>query len=261
MAASKLHKRIRIFLATFWLVAFSWLFYSMQARGFDQSVLESTSEVHVQTSDETIRFTPTPDTKLAGLIFYPGALVDPDAYAPMARAIADAGYKVVIVKVPFRMTLLERHWREVMTRTETVISDDPSRTAWVIGGHSRGGKMAALLAKEHPEMLAGLVLVGTSHPRVDNLSHLKLDVMKVYGSEDGLASEREVKEFAGNLPAGTQWVRVEGGNHSQFGWYGWQLGDESAKIDRNTQQQITVRAMLEQLSRVARGLTVIPSSP
>ena len=34
----------------------------------------------------------------AALVFYPGALVDPEAYVPMARAVADAGFPVVLLE-------------------------------------------------------------------------------------------------------------------------------------------------------------------
>lgn len=258
MAVSKLHKRFRIGLATFWLCAFGWLFYSMQARGFDPAVFESDRHVHVQSSAEALRFAPVRDTSAVGLIFYPGALADPDAYAPMARAVAEAGYAVVIVKVPFRIAVLDRHWNEVLDRTAAAMAQDTGRTAWVVGGHSRGGKMAAQFARAHPERLDGLLLVGTSHPRVDDLSHLTMDVTKVYATEDGLASEAEIEQFAPNLPDSTHWVRIDGGNHAQFGWYGSQLGDSAARIDRPAQQRATVEAVVAQLARVARRHAAVP---
>jgi pimeloyl-ACP methyl ester carboxylesterase len=80
---------------------------------------------------------------------------------------------------------------------------------------------------------------------------LRLDVTKVYGSEDGLASEEEVTRYTANLPDATHWVRIEGANHTQFGSYGWQLGDDRAQITRAEQQTATVHAILEQLQRVA----------
>ncbi len=110
--------------------------------------------------------------------------------------------------------------------------------------------MAATFARDHDSDLAGLLLIGTSHPREDDLSTLELDVTKVYGSEDGLASEEEIRQYAVNLPEATNWTRIEGGNHAQFGWYGWQLGDGSAKITRTAQQAATVRAVLDQLRRI-----------
>lgn len=251
MASSRqIRKRIRYVLLTFWMIVLAWLFYSMQARGFDPAILENNTTVQVETSDGGISFRSLPDTASVGLILYPGALVDPQAYAPLARAIADAGYRVVIVKVPFRIDAFDWQWDAVVERTEAVRSKDTERTGWVVGGHSRGGKMAARLVSERADQFEGLLLVGTSHPRRDNLSQLSLDVTKVFASEDGLASVAEIEAFAHNLPSSTRFVRVEGGNHRQFGYYGWQPGDGRATIDRETQQRKTVEAALAQLKRV-----------
>ena len=240
-------------LLVFWALVFSWVLYEMQARGFPSSVLEDGGGVNVAVSSHAISFEPTDDSTSSGLVFYPGALVDPEAYVPLARQVAEAGHKVVIVKVPFRLDLFGWQWEDVVARTEAVTAGDADRTAWVVGGHSRGGRMAVRFVSEHPEAFDGLLLVGTSHPRETDLSDSPLDVVKVYGSEDGLASPEEVRAFARNLPDHARFVEVAGGNHRQFGYYGWQLGDGEARIDREAQRERTAEPVLEQLSRVARA--------
>jgi hypothetical protein len=72
-------------------------------------------------------------------------------------------------------------------------------------------------------------------------------VTKIYASNDGLASAEEVESNAIYLPEDTNWVLIEGGNHSQFGYYGEQLGDNSASITREEQQKLTVNAILDVL--------------
>lgn len=253
MAISRLRKRIRIALAVFWLGVTAWMFLNMQARGVDSSVFESTPQVSVSSSSSALTFTPVTDAAAAALLFYPGALADPKAYAPMARAVAEAGFEVIIVKLPFRLAPLERHREDLAERTRALIRADEKQRAWVLGGHSRGGALAAKLVRNLEPVVSGLLLLGTSHPREDDLSALDIDVTKVYGSEDGLASEREVHEFASNLPKTTHLIRIEGGNHAQFGWYGWQLGDGRARISRTEQQAATVRAIVDQLRRVAES--------
>lgn len=259
MANSKRRKHIRIALAVFWLAVVAWLFLNMQARGVDASVLESGPGVTVSPTSTTITFTPTANRATTGLLFYSGALVDPEAYAPMVRAIAEAGFEVIVVKPPFRLAPFERHREDLFRRTRALIQgagdgEAGVARAWVIGGHSKGGALAAAFARDHESHVAGLLLVGTSHPREDDLSSLDVDVTKIYGSEDGLASEAEVLRFAPNLPDSTHWVRIEGGNHAQFGWYGWQLGDGSAGISRAEQHAMTVRSILDQLCRIENGL-------
>jgi predicted alpha/beta-hydrolase family hydrolase len=250
MATSLRRKRIRIALAVFWIAVMGWVLLNMQARGVDASVLSSDVEVRVPGTGSAMLFSPVTDTARVGLLFYPGALVDPEAYGPMARSIAQAGYKVVLLELPFRLAPLERHRTQLARRSLAAIQEDDTRRRWVVGGHSKGGALAATFARDHASSLAGLLLIGTSHPREDDLSSLTLDVTKIYATEDGLASEEEIREFASNLPESTSWARIEGGNHAQFGWYGRQLGDGTATISRSEQQAATVRAILDQLRRI-----------
>jgi hypothetical protein len=54
------------------------------------------------------------------------------------------------------------------------------------------------------------------------------------------------------LPLNTEYVVIQGGNHAQFGDYGFQPGDNEATITRADQQQQVVDAtvgFLETLSK------------
>lgn len=248
--ATKKRKYIRIGLGIFWLGVIAWLFYNMQAKELETSVLESDHRVHIQNTSHALLFTPAVDTMEAALMLYPGALVDPKAYAPMARAISEAGYRTIILKLPYRMAFLNSQQERVFQQTLDYINSDTLRRKWIVGGHSRGGKLAAIFSRDYKKALDGLLLIGTSHPREFDLSDLTIDVTKIYGSNDGLASEEEVNTFAINLPTVMHRVRIAGGNHRQFAYYGYQLGDGSADISRKEQQQIMIRAILEQLERV-----------
>ena len=50
-----------------------------------------------------------------------------------------------------------------------------------------------------------------------------------------------------NLPPDTRDIRIDGGNHSQFGYYGFQPGDWPATITRDEQQRLTLDAILSAL--------------
>lgn len=238
-------------LVLFWGGVAIWVGVNLQARGLADDVFVGDERTAVAIGDEGYAFLPTADTAGAGLIFYPGALVDPRAYAPLARAIARRGYPVKVLRLPYRLAPTAAHEAALATRTLDAMREGGPGRAWVVGGHSKGGKLAALFARDHPGALGGLLLLGTSHPRRDDLSGLGVDVAKVYGSRDGLASEEEVRQFATNLPTATRFTRVDGGNHAQFGWYGRQVGDRAAAISREEQQRQTVGAIVDQLRRVS----------
>jgi pimeloyl-ACP methyl ester carboxylesterase len=94
------------------------------------------------------------------------------------------------------------------------------------------------------------VLIGTTHPKRGSLASLAMPVTKIYGTRDCVADSASVLANASLLPPGTRWVRIEGANHRQFGWYGAQLGDCSATISREAQQARTLevlRAMLDSI--------------
>jgi predicted alpha/beta-hydrolase family hydrolase len=248
--ATKKRKYIRIGLAIFWLGVIAWLFYNMQAQQLESSVMKSDNKVNVQNLSNAFIFTPVLDTTGSALIFYPGAWVDPNAYTPMARTIAKAGFKTIIVKLPYRMALLQSQQEDVFQQSLGYIHSDSLHRNWIVGGHSRGGKLASIFTKKYRNTLGGLLLVGTSHPREFDLSDLTIDVTKIYGSNDGLASVEEINEFAINLPSNMNRVRIAGGNHRQFAYYGYQFGDSSAEISRQKQQEIMIQAIIKQLPRV-----------
>jgi hypothetical protein len=87
-----------------------------------------------------------------------------------------------------------------------------------------------------------------AYPAADNnLAASGLAVVSIYGSRDGLATTEKIDASRALLPADTRWVRVEGGNHAQFGWYGPQDGDNAASITREAQQAQVIAATLEML--------------
>ena len=56
---------------------------------------------------------------------------------------------------------------------------------------------------------------------------------------------------AARLPISTAWVRIVGGNHSQFAYYGFQLLDHRATLSREQQQAQIETALLGALNRPA----------
>jgi pimeloyl-ACP methyl ester carboxylesterase len=190
-------------------------------------------------------FQPATGNPRAGLVLYPGAFVDPVAYAPAARALAHQGFLVALVPMPFGVPLLG------VDRAAAVITANPAVPIWVVGGHSLGGVAASSFALRRGDQLGGLVLWAAFPSGSDDLAGLPLEVVSIYGELDPLSTPERVLASRPLLPPSARFVEVRGGNHAQFGWYGEQFRDRPAAISREEQQRRIVEATAELLNLVA----------
>jgi len=207
------------------------------------AALESDASVVVSVA-EWMTFEPANTIPTTGFIFYPGGRVDPRSYAPAAREIARQGYLAVIVDMPLNLAVFDPD------RASQVIASHPEIINWAIGGHSLGGSMAANFAANPMNGVEGLVLWASYPPDNTDLSKLQVSVASIFGSEDGLLSAEEIETSASLLPTITEWIKINGGNHAQFGWYGDQRGDNPALISREEQQLQAVQGTIGVLERI-----------
>lgn len=177
-----------------------------------------------------------------GLVFTPGARVDPRAYAGMLSPLAQAGNLVIVLKDPMGIALIDP---DHAARPMAVHGEI---TSWVVGGHSLGGTAAAGFA-DRDTRVRGLLL-WASYP-ASPLTRTDLWVMSIYGTEDGLATPEKIEQHKSYLPPATQYVAVQGGVHAFFGDYGDQPGDGSPTVARATAQQQIVDASGEFLASFA----------
>ena len=230
----KIAKRIWFFLAVSFTI---WILYSYQSHGVSDNDLKSNTQISVTDNENYFLFEPSKKPAKV-LIFYPGAMVDPKAYVPLCRKISENNIKVYLIKMPWRLAS-----KGYNLPKELGLFTDKSKT-YILAGHSQGGKMAAQFVKENPDLIDKLILIGTSHPRDISLAASKIPILKIYGSDDGVADEYNIMKNKSKLPAATEFIKIEGANHAQFGYYGFQFGDNSAHISRENQQSETLKIIL-----------------
>ena len=209
------------------------------------AALQSDDAVQVETEPWFI-FRPSADEPVNGLVLYPGGRVDPRAYAPAARAIAEEGFLVVIAPMPLNLAFF------APDRAAEIMAAFPEIEHWAVGGHSLGGAMTAQFAHQNPGAVSGLALWASYPADSSDLSGRDLGVASIYGTRDGVATADEIDASRPLLPPDTQRTAIEGGNHAQFGWYGPQPGDNEATISREEQQAQVVDATLKLLRRLDR---------
>lgn len=214
---------------------------ALEALESDNAVTVSTQFVWTALNVNYV-FEPRAAEPLAGFIIYPGGLVDARAYAPAARAIAEQGFLAVIVNMPFEIAFLGKN------RAAGIMREHPEIELWAIGGHSLGGVVACAYAKDNPDKVDGVVLWAAYPSSSFSIADKDLDVVSIYSTNDGLTTLDEIDDSRDDLPPDTQFVAIEGGNHTYFGWYyGYQGGelqqnDNLADITREQQQQQLIEA-------------------
>lgn len=199
--------------------------------------LSSTDQVAVDNQAEWIAFgDPASDV---GFVFYPGGKVAAEAYAPIARQLAENGVFCVVAKVTFNLAFLD------VGAADGILDAYPQPKTWYVGGHSLGGVAACQWAQENAGKTAGIILLA-SYPSVD-LSGTDLRMLSVYGSNDHAMNADNYAESQALRPADFQEVVIEGGNHAQFGEYGPQAGDGDPAITPSEQREQAVNAILKWL--------------
>lgn len=199
-------------------------------------VFTSGKSIHWQTCENgNLIF--EPENATSGLIFYPGGKVEYTAYIPLMNELASDGILCVLVEMPFNLAVLD------MNAADGILEKYPQIEDWYMGGHSLGGSMAASYLSEHANDYEGLILLG-SYSTAD-LSETKLEVLSIYGSEDGVLKLENYSENAAHLPEDFREVILDGGCHAYFGMYGEQDGDGVAFMTNEEQIRKTGEVILE----------------
>jgi len=206
------------------------------------AAMASTSQVAVSQDHGWLEFRPTDSEPTTGFIFYPGAKVEPAAYARSAQAIAEAGYLVVIVPMPLNLAILG------VNKADEVMAAYPDIQHWAIGGHSLGGAMAGQYARCQPA-IEGLAL-WSAFPNGDLSARDDMAALSIWGSLDAGAERFGSEATKATLPPDTRYVVIEGGNHEQMGDYTGQPNDPPATISRDAQQAQVQQATIELLAEI-----------
>ncbi len=196
--------------------------------------------ITVEEHADAVVLRPAEETRTSiGLVFYPGAKVDAEAYARrLSGIVAEGSAAVVIVRPWLRLAIVDP--RGLSTFTDY----SPGTESWMVGGHSMGGVRACSAADEAD----ALVLFG-SYCAAD-LSGDQLPVLSLSGSEDGLSTPQKVADAREKLPASATMIEIQGASHSSFGDYGAQKGDGSPHIDDEQMNSTVTAELLDVAERV-----------
>ncbi|MBB6478651.1 alpha/beta hydrolase [Spirochaeta isovalerica] len=180
------------------------------------------------------------------MVFYPGGLVDPEAYIPLAAEMAHTLKMVVFIqKMPLDLAVLGSN------RVEAILEKYSYIKNWYFSGHSLGGAMAASWIYDNPDKFKALILLGAYPIEKKPLNQSGIKVLSIRGSKDGLVSSEELTESRENLPSDSRFIEIKGGNHAQFGVYGKQKKDNDADISPEEQRReviVEIQTFLDEIN-------------
>jgi predicted esterase len=207
--------------------------------------LESDDQVQIA-YEPWLTFLPRQSNPITGFVFYPGGRIDPRGYAFLMREIASEGYLVVVPEMPINMAVFNSNV------ASEIIAYFPEINHWVIGGHSVGGAMAAQYTANHSDVIEGLAIWASYPPNSADLSKLDIPVVSIYGSRELRVNDASIGEHKHLLPEDTLYIRIEGGDHHQFGSYKINPTDHLATISRESQHEQIIAATLSILEVVSQ---------
>jgi hypothetical protein len=170
--------------------------------------------------------------------------VDYRAYAPALSLLAQKNILVILVPMPLSLAFF------APDKADAVLAGFPQIRHWAVGGHSLGGAMAARYCFNHPGKVQALALWASYPASTDSLADQRLAVLSIFGSQDGQAGK--LAASGPLLPADTTWVKMEGGNHAQFGDYGPQSGDGQSRISPQEQWEQAASATAALLEKISK---------
>lgn len=208
----------------------------MQAERGPLAAVRADPAISVVDHGNDVVMAPTGGASGTGLVFIPGAKVDPNAYLyKLSGVVKKTGLTVVITKPILNLAFFDPRPLTAFT------NDTHGITAWYVGGHSLGGVRACQYAAQ-PDV-HGLILFGSYC--ANDLAHDRLQVLSLSGSEDGLSTPHKVRQAAHLLPPNTTFHQIDGANHARFGDYGIQPGDGTATISSQAVQKIITREIAQ----------------
>ncbi|UKS29145.1 alpha/beta hydrolase [Paenibacillus sp. HWE-109] len=199
--------------------------------------MKSNETVTVSEQGQVILFEPKNPVQ-PSMIYYPGGLVKPESYATYAQALAQAGHRTYIVKMPMNLAVFGGD------RAASILAAHHPDEIFVIGGHSLGGVMASRFAAAHADAFAGVFFLASYPDPKGSLLTANLPVISLIGSKDGAVKQDAFTAARSDLPTTTEYHTIQGGNHSQFGSYGFQKGDHPADISAKQQLDETIKLLL-----------------
>lgn len=216
-----------IFLIIYFVI---WANNSYKGINIKSEELQNTFQVKIEENDKYISIISNDflnSSVKRSFVFYPGGRVDAKAYLPNLSRIARSNLmRIYIVKMPLNLAVFNINGAKSIIEENTKDENE----IWIIGGHSLGGSMACEFVSQNTiTNLRYLILMGSYCS--SDISKKDIKVLSITGELDAFAGREKIKQYDNKLPLEkTAFIDIKGFNHSEFGTYGLQEGDNKPTI-------------------------------
>mmetsp|Transcript_23805 Transcript_23805/g.38788 ORF Transcript_23805/g.38788 Transcript_23805/m.38788 type:complete len:380 (-) Transcript_23805:192-1331(-) len=211
----------------------------------------STTTTTTSTSQQTLH------RYKAGLVLFPGALVEYRAYAGVAKRLSDKGIVVLLFNTEHyhrfpieifgcNLSSVKRAIALLEQKYNLHVQD------WSIGGHSLGGYTAQQVVNHQPTFFRNAVLWGIYRELIIGTSSINVLVVQATRDDLGKAfrenpQRRDFLDSLTRIRGRTSLHDIEGGNHGGFGDYAKQVfpapdGDRTISLDDMHTELVQVTA-------------------
>ena len=209
---------------------FAFDYYKADSKAYDY--LESSDNVAVNKTDYGYFFDGVGTNDC--IIFYPGAKVEVEAYAPLMHELANEGIDTFLIKMPINIAYFGS------SLADQVINNYKYDNYYMCG-HSLGGIVASKYTTKNDKIKGIIYLASYSTIKLND----DIKVLSLYGSNDKVLNIDEYNKNKKNWPSTYREIIIEGGNHAQFGFYNEQDGDGIANISNTDQINITKEEIIK----------------
>lgn len=172
------------------------------------------------------------------IIFYPGAKVEAISYAPLMFKLASQGVDCFLIKMPFNFAFFDQN-------AATKIIKKYKYNNYYLSGHSLGGVVAANYIHKNKAKISGLILLASySTQKINN----NIKILSIYGNKDTVLNKTKYEQNKINWNSTAQELIINGGNHANFGNYGFQKKDSASEISKEMQQEQTIEAIIKMIN-------------
>lgn len=173
-----------------------------------------------------------PNGEALALTHGAGANCQSKLLTAVAGAFAEAGFLVLRFDLPFRQSRphgppfpgMAARDRDGVRRAVELLRQRVSGRIF-LGGHSYGGRQAAMLAAEQPDLVSGLLLLSYPlHPprkrgdlRTAHFPQIQTPALFVHGGRDPFGSHEEMRSALALIPGRHKLLEIEGAGHDLLG--------------------------------------------